>query len=74
MAENKLTPPKDTAPQAVIRTDSISQIMEASFLRYSMSVIVSRALPDVREWLKPVPPADSVWYAQERLAQWWQDR
>lgn len=28
--------------------------MEASFLEYSMSVIVSRALPDVRDGLKPV--------------------
>jgi len=28
--------------------------MEKSFLDYSMSVIVSRALPDVRDGLKPV--------------------
>ena len=28
--------------------------MERSFLEYSMSVIVSRALPDVRDGLKPV--------------------
>src|SRR3546814_12692725 len=28
--------------------------MEDSYLRYSMSVIVSRALPDVRDGLKPV--------------------
>ena len=28
--------------------------MEDSFLRYSMSVIVARALPDVRDGLKPV--------------------
>ncbi len=55
MIEDKsTTTPKDTAPQAVIRTDSISQIMETSFLRYSMSVIVARALPDVRDGLKPV--------------------
>lgn len=33
---------------------SISQEMETSFLDYSMSVIVSRALPDVRDGLKPV--------------------
>ena len=37
-----------------VKTDSISQIMEDSFLRYSMSVIVARALPDVRDGLKPV--------------------
>jgi len=28
--------------------------MEDSFLRYSMSVIIDRALPDVRDGLKPV--------------------
>ena len=28
--------------------------MERSFLDYAMSVIVSRALPDVRDGLKPV--------------------
>jgi len=33
---------------------NISQEMRASFLDYSMSVIVSRALPDVRDGLKPV--------------------
>lgn len=33
---------------------TIESIMEDSYLRYSMSVIVSRALPDVRDGLKPV--------------------
>ncbi len=33
---------------------NISQEMRTSFLDYSMSVIVSRALPDVRDGLKPV--------------------
>ncbi len=33
---------------------NISDEMEGSFLDYSMSVIVSRALPDVRDGLKPV--------------------
>ena len=32
----------------------ITDEMEKSFLDYSMSVIVSRALPDVRDGLKPV--------------------
>ncbi|MBV8463537.1 MAG: DNA gyrase subunit A, partial [Acidimicrobiales bacterium] len=32
----------------------IQEEMERSFLEYSMSVIVSRALPDVRDGLKPV--------------------
>ncbi|MDR2677742.1 MAG: DNA gyrase subunit A [Puniceicoccales bacterium] len=33
---------------------SIVEIMESAYLDYSMSVIVSRALPDVRDGLKPV--------------------
>src|SRR5699024_10468607 len=32
----------------------ISQEMRTSFLDYAMSVIVARALPDVRDGLKPV--------------------
>ena len=32
----------------------IEREMRKSFLEYSMSVIVSRALPDVRDGLKPV--------------------
>jgi len=37
-----------------VRARSIVTEMEESFLQYSMSVIVSRALPDVRDGLKPV--------------------
>jgi len=33
---------------------TVENVMEDSYLRYSMSVIVSRALPDVRDGLKPV--------------------
>ncbi|MDP0497290.1 MAG: DNA gyrase subunit A [Verrucomicrobiota bacterium JB024] len=33
---------------------SITQIMETAYIDYSMSVIVSRALPDARDGLKPV--------------------
>jgi DNA gyrase subunit A len=33
---------------------SVEQEMEESYLQYSMSVIVARALPDVRDGLKPV--------------------
>lgn len=33
---------------------TVENVMEDSFLRYSMSVIVDRALPDVRDGLKPV--------------------
>ncbi|MEY3072605.1 MAG: hypothetical protein RLZZ353_801, partial [Actinomycetota bacterium] len=37
-----------------VRDVPIDQRMEQAFLDYSMSVIVSRALPDVRDGLKPV--------------------
>ncbi|MGZ0084074.1 DNA gyrase subunit A [Caldibacillus thermoamylovorans] len=40
--------------QPRIREVNISQEMRSSFLDYAMSVIVSRALPDVRDGLKPV--------------------
>ncbi len=33
---------------------TVEDVMEDSYLRYSMSVIVSRALPDVRDGMKPV--------------------
>ncbi|HVS58282.1 MAG TPA: DNA gyrase subunit A [Candidatus Saccharimonadales bacterium] len=33
---------------------TVEDIMEDSYLRYSMSVIIDRALPDVRDGLKPV--------------------
>lgn len=37
-----------------IRNVDLTQTMRSSFLDYAMSVIVSRALPDVRDGLKPV--------------------
>ncbi len=37
----------------IIRTD-YSEIMQKNYIDYAMSVIVSRALPDVRDGLKPV--------------------
>ena len=52
------TPPNDGAdPVEVlgyVEPIEINLEMERSFLEYSMSVIVSRALPDVRDGLKPV--------------------
>ncbi|HLF60497.1 MAG TPA: DNA gyrase subunit A [Acidimicrobiia bacterium] len=43
------TPPSENIPEI-----EITQEMEQSFVDYAMSVIVSRALPDVRDGLKPV--------------------
>ncbi len=37
-----------------IETKVLEQEMQSSYLKYAMSVIVSRALPDVRDGLKPV--------------------
>ena len=37
----------------IIRTE-YSEIMQKSYIDYAMSVIVARALPDVRDGLKPV--------------------
>ncbi|GBG93661.1 DNA gyrase subunit A [Ligilactobacillus salitolerans] len=37
-----------------IKDVDLSQVMQTSFLDYAMSVIVARALPDVRDGLKPV--------------------
>ena len=37
-----------------IRSTQIVDEMRSSYLDYSMSVIVARALPDVRDGLKPV--------------------
>ena len=41
-------------PNSNIKEVDLSQEMRTSFLDYAMSVIVSRALPDVRDGLKPV--------------------
>ena len=41
-------------PGGAVEPIEIQEEMERSFLEYSMSVIVSRALPDVRDGLKPV--------------------
>ena len=40
-------------PSEIIRTE-YSEIMQKSFIDYSMSVILARAVPDVRDGLKPV--------------------
>ena len=41
-------------PESTVLPAELSKEMRTSFLEYSMSVIVSRALPDVRDGLKPV--------------------
>ena len=48
---------------------TIEQELQQSYLDYSMSVIVGRALPDVRDGLKPVHRR--VLYAMEQLGNDW---
>ncbi|MDO4339865.1 MAG: DNA topoisomerase (ATP-hydrolyzing) [Eubacteriales bacterium] len=43
----------NTKQENIIRTD-YAEVMQKSYIDYAMSVIISRALPDVRDGLKPV--------------------
>jgi len=52
-----------------IRPVTISDEMKRSYLEYAMSVIISRALPDVRDGLKPVHRR--ILYAMQRLGLDW---
>jgi DNA gyrase subunit A len=47
-------PPELTPEEGGIRTVEIEEEVQRSYLDYAMSVIVGRALPDVRDGLKPV--------------------
>ena len=48
----EIIPPQNHSRELELKT--VEDVMEDSYLRYSMSVIVARALPDVRDGLKPV--------------------
>ncbi|HAP75349.1 MAG TPA: DNA gyrase subunit A [Acidimicrobiaceae bacterium] len=61
MSDDTPTPPTDggdngeaTGPGDAIQPIQLQDEMERSFIDYAMSVIMSRALPDVRDGLKPV--------------------
>lgn len=54
MADNSNPPGSDGSGSNDVRPVDIRDEMERSYLEYAMSVIVSRALPDVRDGLKPV--------------------
>ena len=55
MAHNRSYKPEDILfPNQVITTSNLVDEMEKSYIEYAMSVIVGRALPDVRDGLKPV--------------------
>jgi DNA gyrase subunit A len=55
-ADTPITPELDAGQthSRLVEPRSVEHVMEDSYLRYSMSVIVARALPDVRDGLKPV--------------------
>ena len=44
----------DSGHSRSVELRTVENVMEDSYLRYSMSVIIDRALPDVRDGLKPV--------------------
>lgn len=48
--EGEVLAPEETG----VEQRTLENVMEDSFFRYSMSVIIDRALPDVRDGLKPV--------------------
>ena len=55
MAHNRDYKPEDIAfPNQIITESELVGEMEESYKQYAMSVIVGRALPDVRDGLKPV--------------------
>ena len=43
-----------TGHSRLVERRTVEKVMEDSYLRYSMSVIIDRALPDVRDGMKPV--------------------
>ena len=55
MAHNRSYKPEDILfPDQMITQSNLVDEMERSYIEYAMSVIVGRALPDVRDGLKPV--------------------
>ncbi len=51
--EGEIIMPEQTHSKT-LENRTVEDVMEDSFLRYSMSVIIDRALPDVRDGMKPV--------------------
>src|SRR6476620_2466407 len=63
-------PPNGGAPASPERIPiNIAEEMKSSFMDYAMSVIVARALPDVRDGLKPVHRR--ILYTQSQLNNTW---
>ncbi len=62
--EAKMKIVNDQNHSKVVESRTLENVMEDSFFRYSMSVIIDRALPDVRDGLKPVHRR--ILYSMER--------
>ena len=52
--DNEQNPVENEVSTGRIETVNIDRQMRSAYIDYSMSVIVSRALPDVRDGMKPV--------------------
>lgn len=52
--EGEVLTQTDHSHSRTVEIRTVEDVMEDNFLRYSMSVIVDRALPDVRDGMKPV--------------------
>ncbi|MCA9346100.1 DNA gyrase subunit A [Candidatus Saccharibacteria bacterium] len=52
--EGEIINTEDLTHSRVVEKRTVENVMQDSYLRYSMSVIIDRALPDVRDGLKPV--------------------
>ncbi len=70
MASSEL-PPDGPSPNAGFERIpvNIAEEMKSSFMDYAMSVIIARALPDVRDGLKPVHRR--ILYTQQQLNNTW---
>lgn len=62
--EGEVVSPVSVSHSRSLELRTVENVMEDSFLRYSMSVIIDRALPDVRDGLKPVHRR--ILYSMER--------
>ncbi len=47
MPKKKTTAPTETQPAAEVRQQPITETVEKNFMPYAMSVIVSRAIPEI---------------------------
>lgn len=66
--DTELTPEPVQDNRGVVHSRNLVEEMEKSYIEYSMSVIVARALPDVRDGMKPVQRR--ILYAMGQVGLW----